>query len=81
MGINVMSLRGRLCAFSIHHVASWPLIEFVSNAVMEDIAVKICRDSGYHGVMNVDVRLEHRTGKVFLMEANPRFWATLAAAA
>jgi predicted ATP-grasp superfamily ATP-dependent carboligase len=81
MGINVQSLRGRLCAFSIQSVANWPLIEFVPNAAMEDLAAKICRDSGYHGVMNVDVRLEEGTGKVFLMEANPRFWATLAASA
>ncbi|HXE46967.1 MAG TPA: ATP-grasp domain-containing protein [Ramlibacter sp.] len=81
MGINVLSLHGRLCAFSIQSVVNWPLIEFVPNAAMEDIAAKICHDSGYHGVMNVDVRLEEGTGKVFLMEANPRFWATLAAAA
>jgi predicted ATP-grasp superfamily ATP-dependent carboligase len=81
MGINVMSLRGRLCAFSIHHVGNWPWIEFVPNAAMEAIAAKICRDSGYHGVMNVDVRIEEGTGKVFLMESNPRFWATLTASA
>jgi predicted ATP-grasp superfamily ATP-dependent carboligase len=81
MGINVMSLRGQLCAFSIHHVVDWPWVEFVPNAAIEAIAAKICRDSGYHGVMNVDVRIEEGTGKVFLMEANPRFWATLAASA
>jgi predicted ATP-grasp superfamily ATP-dependent carboligase len=81
MGINVLSLRGRLCAFSIQSVVNWPLIEFVANAAMEDMAAKICHGSGYHGVMNVDVRLEEGTGKVFLMEANPRFWATLAASA
>ena len=81
MGINVLSLRGQLCAFSIHRVANWPLIEFVPHAAMEGMAAKICRDSGYHGVMNVDVRVEEGTGKVFVMEANPRFWATLAASA
>ena len=29
--------------------------------------------------MNVDVRLEQGSGKCFLIESNPRFWATLAA--
>jgi predicted ATP-grasp superfamily ATP-dependent carboligase len=45
---------------------------------MQEIAEKICRASGYNGVMNLDVRLESHTGHVYLIESNPRFWATLA---
>ena len=79
MDINLLSVHGRLCAFSIHRIeGSW--MDFVPHAALEAIAEKICRDSGYHGAMNVDVRLDKGTGEVFLVESNPRFWASLTAA-
>ncbi len=78
MDINLLSIHGRLCAFSIHRTSgSW--IEFVPHAELEEMAWKVSHGSGYHGVMNVDVRLERGTGKCYLIESNPRFWATLAA--
>jgi predicted ATP-grasp superfamily ATP-dependent carboligase len=79
MDINLLSVHGRLRALSIHRI-NGPWMDFVPHAVLEEVAEKICRDSGYHGVMNVDVRLEKDTGRVFLVESNPRFWASLAAA-
>ena len=33
--------------------------------------------SHYSGLMNVDARLENGSGRVFLIESNPRFWASL----
>jgi predicted ATP-grasp superfamily ATP-dependent carboligase len=79
MDINLLSVHGRLCASSIHRVeGSW--MDFVRHPALQEIAEKLCRFSGYHGVMNVDVRLDQRTGEVFLVESNPRFWASLAAA-
>ena len=78
MDINLLSIQGRLRAVSIHRTrGSW--IEFVPHAELEEIASKVCEGSDYHGVMNVDVRLEQGTGKCFVIESNPRFWATLAA--
>lgn len=78
MDINLLSIHGRLCAFSIHRTTgSW--IEFMPNAELEEMTWKVCHGSGYQGVMNVDVRLERGTGKLFVIESNPRFWATLAA--
>ena len=79
MDINLLSVYGRLCASSIHRVeGSW--MDFVRNPALQEIAEKLCRASGYHGAMNVDVRLDKRTGEVFLIESNPRFWASLVAA-
>lgn len=79
MDINLLSVYGRLCASSIHRIeGSW--MDFVRHPALQEIAEKLCRGSGYHGVMNVDVRLDQRTGEVFLVESNPRFWASLVAA-
>jgi hypothetical protein len=79
MDINLLSVHGRLCASSIHRVeGSW--MDFLRHPALQEIAEKLCRASGYHGVMNVDVRLDKGTGEVFLVESNPRFWASLVAA-
>ncbi len=76
--LSLLSIRGRLVAFAIQQ-ASGCQVDFVSNVYLEDIAEKICRDSAYHGVMHIDARIENRTGKVFLIESNPRFWASVTA--
>jgi predicted ATP-grasp superfamily ATP-dependent carboligase len=76
--LSVLANRGRLLAFAIQQPVA-DRIEFMPNAGLEEIASKICRDSRYHGVMNLDVRIEKHTGRLFLIEANPRFYASLTA--
>ena len=78
MGLSLFSVKGRLCSFSIQRPTGLQL-DFVPNAHLKEIALKICQTSGYHGVMHVDIRLEKKTGKLFLIESNPRFWASLTA--
>lgn len=77
MDINLFAVAGQLQAVSIHRPDK-SFIDFVPHSKLEDIAEKICRFSHYSGVMNADVRLDINTGEVFLIESNPRFWATLA---
>ena len=77
--LSVLANRGRLLALAIQRLVL-NRIEFMPNAGLEVIASQICRDSVYHGVMNLDVRIEKDTGKLFLIEANPRFYASLTAA-
>jgi predicted ATP-grasp superfamily ATP-dependent carboligase len=76
--LSVLAERGRLRAFAIQQPIR-DRIEFMPNAGLEAIASQICRDSTYHGVMNLDVRIEKHTGRLFLIEANPRFYASLTA--
>ena len=75
-GVSLLSIKGQLCAFAIQQPVGRG-IDFLPNLAMEKIAYKVCHDSQFHGVMNLDVRIEKDTGKVFLLESNPRFWATL----
>ena len=77
MDINLLAVAGQLRAVSIHKPGK-SFIDFMPHPQLEDIANKICTASHYNGVMNVDVRLDTKTGNVFLIESNPRFWATLA---
>lgn len=76
--LSVLANRGRLLALAIQQPIM-ERIEFMPNAGLEHIASQICSASVYHGVMNLDVRIEKQTGKLFLIEANPRFYASLTA--
>lgn len=77
MDINLLSVNGQLRAVSVHRPAK-SFIDFMHHPELEEIGEKICRFSQYSGLMNADVRLETHTGHFYLIESNPRFWATLA---
>ncbi len=57
------------------------LVKFLENAELGELGRRLARASQYHGVMCIDARQEHITGKVYLIESNPRFWASLGASA
>ncbi|MEN3292937.1 MAG: hypothetical protein V7642_2190 [Burkholderiales bacterium] len=78
--LSLLAHDGKLSALAIQQ-ANGSRIDFVSNRYLEKIAHTLCTATSYHGVMHVDARIEKATGKVFLIESNPRFWATLTAAA
>jgi predicted ATP-grasp superfamily ATP-dependent carboligase len=83
VGLNLLSVNGKVRMIAIQqriqpeHDGS--KIKFFPNAYLESAAHVVCRESGYDGVMNIDARIEHGTGKVFLFESNPRFWRSLSA--
>jgi predicted ATP-grasp superfamily ATP-dependent carboligase len=74
--ISLLADRGQLSAFAIQQ-ASDSRVEFVHNPELEEMAIKLCRLSAYHGVMHIDARIDKHSGKVYLLESNPRFWASL----
>lgn len=80
IGFNLVAFNGRLSVFGIQQRLG-PNMVFLQFPELEAMATKICLASGYSGPMNVDVRVEKQTGKVFLIESNPRFWASTAASA
>jgi predicted ATP-grasp superfamily ATP-dependent carboligase len=76
--LSLLAIHGRLSAFAIQQ-AKGPKIEFVQNHELQALATRLCAASGFHGLMHIDARIEKSTGKVFLIESNPRFWASLTA--
>jgi len=83
VGLNLLSIQGQVAAIAIQQ-RDYPQhdgarIRFISNRYLEGVARTLPRESGYHGVMNIDARIEDDTGKVFLIECNPRFWRSLLA--
>ncbi|WP_158598005.1 ATP-grasp domain-containing protein [Noviherbaspirillum saxi] len=83
IGLNILSILGKVQALAIQYRA-YPQneeakISFIPNSYLEIAARILCGSSGYDGVMNVDARLEEGSGKVYLFEANPRYWVSLSA--
>jgi predicted ATP-grasp superfamily ATP-dependent carboligase len=78
--ISLYSIRGKLSACAIQKTDNGR-IHFTENAYLTSLAEILCEKTAYHGVMHIDARIDLHTGKVYLIESNPRFWASLTAAA
>ena len=78
VGLNLLSLHGTVTAIAIQRRVN-STVRFFEHAELEAIGHTVARASGYHGVMNIDARIEDGTGNVYLFESNPRFWRSLAA--
>jgi predicted ATP-grasp superfamily ATP-dependent carboligase len=78
--LSLLALEGRLRAFAIQQAAGAE-IRFVPNAYLEHVAEKICGLANYHGLMHIDARVERSTGRIYLIESNPRFWVSMTASA
>lgn len=78
VGVNLLSLHGTVAAIAIQRRID-STVRFFAHAELEAIGHTVARASGYHGVMNIDARIEDGSGKVYLFESNPRFWRSLAA--
>ncbi len=76
--VSVLAFEGRISAFAIQQTSNARIV-FLSHPDLEAMAVSLCQASAYHGVMHIDARIENATGKVYLIESNPRFWASLTA--
>ncbi len=76
--LSLLADHGTVSAFAIQRIAG-ARIEFLPDPYLEMVAATICSLSGYDGVMHIDARIDRNTGTVYLIEANPRFWASLAA--
>lgn len=72
---DLLAVRGEIRVLTVHRVRGhW--MEFGRHPELERLAATLCRLTGYSGPMNIDARREQGTGRIFLVEANPRFWAS-----
>jgi predicted ATP-grasp superfamily ATP-dependent carboligase len=76
--LSLLAIHGQLKAFAVQQ-AKGATIEFVRNDSLQEQVGRLCKASCFHGLMHIDARIEKETGKVFLIESNPRFWASLTA--
>ena len=77
--ISLLAIRGEVMTLAVQQV-NGHLIRFLSEPLLESMALRLCAACSYEGVMHIDARIQRGTGRIWLIEANPRFWASLTAA-
>jgi predicted ATP-grasp superfamily ATP-dependent carboligase len=76
--VSFLAVGGKMSALAVQQ-ATGSRIVFRPNPSLAAMASALSDASAYHGVMHVDARVEEGSGKVWLIESNPRFWASLTA--
>jgi len=76
--VSFLAINGKVSSLAVQQLRDTRVV-FLSNPRLEELAAALCHASTYTGVMHVDARVEAATGKVYLIESNPRFWASLTA--
>ena len=71
--------QGRIRHFAIQMRTKQALC-FMENADFVTLTKTLVGELSYTGVVHIDARLDSRSGQIFLIEANPRFWGSLAEA-
>ena len=77
--ISLLAVNGKVKTLATQQV-SGSVVRFVSSPELETLATRLCASSGYDGVMHIDARIQQGSGRIWLIESNPRFWASLTAA-
>jgi predicted ATP-grasp superfamily ATP-dependent carboligase len=75
ISMHLIADRGQISAFSMQQSdeRNASRIRFVSNAALEETAMKLCRASAYNGPLHLRARIDQHTGNVFLIDAVPHF--------
>lgn len=77
---NLLAVDGQLHAHSLQR-RDRNIVSFLSIPELEAMGSKLADVTRYSGAMCIDARWESGTGQVYLIESNPRFWASLNASA
>ena len=84
-GVEVLFNHGEPRAVFVHkRLREYPITggastlrESIYNEKMENIALELMENLGWHGVAMVEFKLDEKDGKPKLMEVNGRFWGSL----
>lgn len=77
--ISLLAVGGKVMTLATQQV-SGSVVRFISQPQIESMAERLCAASRYDGVMHIDARIDRRSGRVCLIESNPRYWASMTAA-
>lgn len=75
---NFFAVGGEISAFTVQK-REGSQVRFLSHPSLEALGRRLAKASAYNGVMCIDARVDAHSGEVYLIESNPRFWASLGA--
>lgn len=77
--MSIVAKDGIIQGFTIQQWREGGDLEFIHNSEVFSIGQKIVRHLRFSGFMHIDMRREERSGKLFVLECNPRIWGTVGA--
>lgn len=77
---SAVTIDGQIVAAAVQAWRDSGTLAFSRNADVESLGQEVLRLFDYSGAAHLDMRIDERTGKVLVIECNPRFWFTLPAA-
>jgi predicted ATP-grasp superfamily ATP-dependent carboligase len=80
VGLDLCSVKGKVTALAIQRrMDGEKWIEFFDNPYLRNVAYIVAESCKYDGLMNIDARIEKDSGNIYLLECNPRVWASMLA--
>ena len=77
MAVSGLADRGVIRASLVHRPLSNGDFDIVENADADEVARAVVAATGFHGVFNIDFQQEVGTGDLFVLELNPRLYASV----
>jgi predicted ATP-grasp superfamily ATP-dependent carboligase len=75
--LSLLADHGHCLAWSIQQKGGHGVMNFVDHPEVLALGRELVSQINYHGVLHVDMRIDQKTKKVLIIEANPRFWGSL----
>jgi len=75
--LSLLADRGRVVAYTIQQDEASDKKRFLHDPEMLEIACAIVHATQFHGLAHFDMRVEEGTGKLYVIECNPRVWGSL----
>lgn len=76
---SLLASEGRVLCAAVQ-VREHRAVVFTECETLLEACIALARQAGLNGVAHFDARRDSRTGRVTLIECNPRFWGSIAAA-
>lgn len=78
VALNLLVDRGQVTTLAVQREAG-ARVKFEDNQALQDMGAQLCQLTAYSGVLHLQARVEHGSGRVFLTGATPHFWPSLPA--
>lgn len=77
--LSFISRDGIILGYTIQQWKTGGYLELIDDPEVLLIGKKLASYVKYSGFMHVDMRREHKTGRLYVLECNPRSWGTIGA--
>jgi len=78
--LSFIADEGEILSKAVQKWTEEDVLEFCRHEEIEELGEKIVKLFQYSGAGHFDMRIDHKTGKLYVIECNPRFWFTITGA-